>query len=252
MLGSGLGEVIDAVRIKHGLTNVSWHVTTRAGEWVVRLSNPSEQALQIDRYSEAVVLAAVARAGIGPEVFCCDPERHLLITRYAGPTWNASQAEDPANIARMAAVLRRLHALVAPPSVQAIDLDAIVTKYLKTLDHHGVVLDSTATAARARAVQIAAEVKAQVPTLCHNDVHALNVVDDGVLRLIDWEYAGRGEPLFDLASICVYHSYSSAQRQHLLASYLAAPDANAASRLELCCWLFDYIRDLWMAVRELQ
>ena len=69
------------------------------------------------------------------------------------------------------------------------------------------------------------------------------------LRLIDWEYAGVGEPLFDLASVCVYHRYRRSQRERLLSAYAAPSEAVSWQRLELACWLFDYIRDLWMAVQ---
>jgi thiamine kinase-like enzyme len=87
------------------------------------------------------------------------------------------------------------------------------------------------------------------PRLCHNDVHHLNVVGGENLRLIDWEYAGVGEPLFDLASVCVNHGYRKSQRERLLAAYGESSSAINWQRLELACWLFDYIRDLWTAVR---
>jgi hypothetical protein len=37
----------------------------------------------------------------------------------------------------------------------------------------------------------------------------------------------------------------------LLAAYCDIADFEAHRRLELCCWLFEYVRDLWLAVREL-
>jgi hypothetical protein len=47
----------------------------------------------------------------------------------------------------------------------------------------------------------------------------------------------------------VYHRYRKPQRERLLSAY-AAPAADINwQRLELACWLFDYIRDLWLAVR---
>src|SRR5207244_398033 len=40
------------------------------------------------------------------------------------------------------------------------------------------------------------------PVLCHNDLLAANILDDGAqVWLVDWEYAGIGHPLFDLAGI---------------------------------------------------
>ncbi|HEY6640680.1 choline/ethanolamine kinase family protein [Povalibacter sp.] len=250
--GIDLGRIDSVERIKHGLTNDSWLVRSDAGSFVVRNSNTSEDSLQINRRSEALILEAVARAGIGPEVICCDPARHLLVTRYAGTTWTEAHALDQANIGRVAALLRRLHAVKPPPGIQIVDLGSVVHGYLRTLDEHGRTMESDHSQLRARADQIASFLRAEPELrLCHNDIHALNIVDDGTLRLIDWEYAGLGERMFDLASICVYHRYSKLQREQILDGYLDAPDPLAWHRLELCCWLFDYVRDLWTAVREL-
>jgi thiamine kinase len=104
---------------------------------------------------------------------------------------------------------------------------------------------------RDRAQQVALKLRENsAATLCHNDVHHLNVTDDGNLRLIDWEYAGVGQRLFDLASVCVYHNYDKLQREQLLSAYTSLTELTTWHRLELACWLFDYVRDLWMAVRE--
>ena len=73
----------------------------------------------------------------------------------------------------------------------------------------------------------------------------------GEPMLIDWEYAGSGDPAFDLASVCVYHRYGPAQRSLLLDAYGAAGRGVDAGRLGRACWIFEYVRDLWTAVRGL-
>src|SRR5262249_25525140 len=41
---------------------------------------------------------------------------------------------------------------------------------------------------------------------CHNDLLNANFIDDGVdLWLVDWEYAGMGDPLLDLGNFAVNH-----------------------------------------------
>lgn len=248
------GKVVGTERIKHGLTNESWLVTTDHDMFVVRISNASEQSLQINRASEALILGAVAEAGIGPEVLLCDPARRLLVTRYLGATWAEEDAMYGDNIARVATTLRRLHALAPPPGLHSVDLLAVIDGYLKTLDENSVYTSGTTRVMRARAREIAEMLQRDsISRLCHNDVHALNIVDTrNGLRLIDWEYAGLGERMFDLASICVYHNYGKNQREHLLLAYTAVSDRIGTHRLELACWLFEYVRDLWEAVRALQ
>jgi thiamine kinase len=248
-LDLGTGAIRSVEPIKHGLTNRSWLVTTEADRVVVRISHQSEADLLIDRHSETAVLQLVARADIGPEVVGADFGHGVLVTRYLGATWTESDAHVPENIDRLAALLRRLHSLQASADVRAVDLASTARGYLRTLDQRGVRSGLTLPALRECADETAMQLrKGATPSLCHNDVHHLNIVDGAGLRLIDWEYAGVGEPLFDLASVCVYHRYRRSQRERLLSAYAAPSEAVSWQRLELACWLFDYIRDLWLAV----
>jgi thiamine kinase-like enzyme len=250
-LDLGAGRIRDIEPIKHGLTNRSWLVSTDADRFVVRLSDvEAAEELQIDRNSEAIVLHHVARAGIGPEVLRCDPVRGILVTRYLGATWSEQDAQSDYNIGRLAHLLQGLHALDIPAGVRAVDLGATVDGYIRTLLERGTDSGLALPALRECADETASQLRQDSkPRLCHNDVHYLNIVGSDPLRLIDWEYAGVGEPLFDLASVCVYHRYRKPQRERLLMAYGAPSDAINPQRLELACWLFEYIRDLWTAVR---
>lgn len=249
-LDLGAGAIRDIEPIKHGLTNRSWLVSTDNDRFVVRISDASAQDLQIDRNSEAAVLRIVERTGIGPEVLRCDPERGILVTRYLGATWRERDAHSLDNIEQLASLLRRLHELDVPSNVRAVDLASTVRGYTRTLQERGTHSGLTSPAVLDCADKAAMQLSKGSPScLCHNDVHHLNVVDGVTLRLIDWEYAGVGEPLFDLASVCVYHRYRKPQRERLLTVYAATSVPVSWQRLELACWLFDYIRDLWMAVR---
>lgn len=255
-LGLDRAAVTGVMQIKHGLTNQSWLVHAGAETAVLRLGNTAPEVLQIDRDSEARILSAAAAAGIGPFVLHCDPDRHVLVTRYLGPTWSFEDAGKERNIARLAVLLQRLHHLAPPAALRRIDLGATVQGYLRTLDEHAAAGGLARQPLRNRAQQVAACLhRDAILRLCHNDVHHLNIVevaDTDALRLIDWEYAGIGEPMFDLASVCVYHRYDRSQSQHLLAAYLSGEAAPATwHRLELACWLFEYVRELWTAVREL-
>ena len=242
-------------RLKHGLTNESWLVTAGDAAVVVRLSNRQSDALQIDRDSEALVLRAVADAGIGAPVLCCDPERRLLVTQHLpGRTWSIRDARVPENVERLMRLLHALHALPPPSGVQRVDLRQVVTGYWNTLMSRGLSARVGSPKVRERAREFIATLDADADAcLCHNDVHHLNVIDShGRLRLVDWEYAGVGDPYFDLAGVCCYHAFSDASRRELLNAYLGHHSTAAFDRLQRMCWVFNYIRDLWFAVREME
>ena len=59
-----------------------------------------------------------------------------------------------------------------------------------------------------------------IPTLCHNDMLPANVLDDGQrMWIVDWEYAGMGHPLFDLAGFSANCGFSEEQDVEFLTSY---------------------------------
>ena len=47
---------------------------------------------------------------------------------------------------------------------------------------------------------------------CHNDLLNANFIDDGArIRIIDWEYAGMGDPFFDLGNFSINHELTDAE-----------------------------------------
>lgn len=250
VLQQPVAAVTESSRIKGGLTNESWLVKAGGQQVVVRLSNADERSLRIDRRSEQRVLEAVEQAGIGAAVLYSNPQERVLVTRYIpGRTWTREDTLLERNIRHLAVLLQRLHALPIPVGVAQTDLPGIVEGYWSTLDARGLEdppgpLNRDEVRKLARALSDGA-----VRRLCHNDVHHLNLVDTGRLWLLDWEYAGIGDPCFDLASICCYHDYPEAERRLLLQHYYGRECDAAYARLELACWLFDYIRQLWIVVR---
>jgi thiamine kinase-like enzyme len=250
-LGIAHEAILSCEPIKHGLTNESWLVRTKHDDVVVRISNAHENSLQIDRESEALVLATVGEAGIGPEVILCEPANRVLVTRYLGDTWAEAEATTEENIQRLGQLFRRLQRISPPLGVRRVELNESLEGYFRTLKERGVQPALVTKSLSERALQVALKLKENsAATLCHNDVHHLNITDDGRVRLIDWEYSGVGQRLFDLASVCVYHKYDKLQREQLLSAYTSLTELTMWHRLELACWLFDYVRDLWMAVKE--
>jgi len=235
-------------RIEGGLSNRSWCLDANGERWFVRLGHPQAARLGVERGSECVVLRAVAAAGLAPGVHVCEPADGLLVTRFIdGRTWSAADARTPANLGRVAASMRRLHELPVPHGVREIDYGrqaGHLAAALQDLGQTGVVLARRAATAFARIGD-----GGHATALCHNDLHHLNLIDDGArLWLVDWEYGGCGNPLFDVASFLALHDLGPGPTEVFLEAYGRLPDSGR-DLLDDARWLFDYVQWLWYRSR---
>jgi thiamine kinase-like enzyme len=234
--------------IEGGLSNEAWRLDAPQGAWFVRRGHPHADRLGVDRPSECAVLRSVAAAGLAPEVLACEPATGLLVTRFIeGATWSAADVRREVNLRRVAAALRRLHTLPVPDGVHEVDYERQaqhLAASLPTADDATVVLHAGAAEAfrRIRARRFPR-------TLCHNDLHHLNMLDDGQrLWLVDWEYGGCGNPLFDVASFLALHELGPVPTEVFLDAYGWPPSADGGL-LDDARWLFDYVQWLWYQSR---
>jgi aminoglycoside phosphotransferase (APT) family kinase protein len=172
----------------------------------------------------------------------------LLVTRFIdGRSWTAADAQRTGNLRRVAERLRQLHVLPVPPGVHEVDYERQADRLTATLPEG----DATTALLAERAAAAFARIGdgGHTSALCHNDLHHLNLLDDGEqLWLVDWEYGGRGNPLFDVASFLTLHDLGPAPTEVFLDAYGRLPAADR-SHLEDARWLFDYVQWLWYRSR---
>lgn len=251
--------------IRGGLSNHAWKAERGGRHWFVRLGGPDSTKLGVNRESECALLSVVSKAGLAPPVIACDAGNGLLVTPFvSGGPWTREDARSSRNVERLARCLRVLHGLPAPSDVRDLDFRAQARRLEAELEAaRGThTSDSGADADELRgtddrtmtdrAVRAAAESAFEVlasrepaRAVCHNDVHHLNVLDDGErLWLVDWEYGGLGDPIFDLASFACQHEFTAGERQALLEAY-AGTCVVPVESLEAACIAFDYVQWLW-------
>jgi thiamine kinase len=231
-------------RLTGGLSNQAWRVEHGGQAWLARLGYADAERLGVNRHSECALTAVVAAAGFAPDVLACDPPTGLLVTRYIdGRTWQASDATEPRNLARVGSLLARLHTLPPAPGIA-------VVSYAEQARHLASTIpasDPTVAVLRHRADQAFERIEQREPrrALCHHDLHHLNFVDTGArLWLVDWEYGGVGDPLFDVAGFLALHELGAAETDLLLGAYGAGASIDRGV-LEEAQWAFDYVQWLW-------
>lgn len=251
--------------VRGGLSNHAWKAERGGHSYFVRLGGPDSTKLGVDRDSECALLAVVSEAGLAPPVIACDPANGLLVTPFvSGGPWTREDARAPRNVERLARCLRMLHGLPIPVGVHDVDFRAQARRLEAELEaaQCGQCTDSGVVdgrwpgredardverAVRAGAAAAHAMLARREPAraICHNDLHHLNVLDDGErLWLVDWEYGGLGDPIFDLASLACQHEFTAVERLALLEAYAGATVVPVES-LDAACIAFDYVQWLW-------
>ena len=219
-----------------GITNHNFVV--HAGEpvqgYVARLCEP-QPLLGIDRRNERVCQEAAGALALAPEVV--HHEDGLLISRLIeGRTLTAADLREPAVLDRLAALLRRLHgswdALVG--EVLYFCPFQVIRTYASTARRLGAELPDDLDSMLEGARRISRRIAPFRPVLCHNDLLPANLIDDGQrLWLVDWEYAGVGNPLFDLANVSANAGLAEDHEAGLLAAYRETAEADPRDLAEL-------------------
>lgn len=234
-------------KVMHGVTNLVVRLRIGTEHFAVRAPRLDDADLQVDRHSECVAIGTAAAAGLGPEVVTCDPQSGVLITRWCeAEAWTPAQAIHAQRAELIASVLRRLHRLPPPAQVRTLDLDAILRAYWTKLAPQLDTLPRDMQRLHDKAMELLGRRDIADLRLCHNDLHCHNIVGVADVRLLDWEYSGLGEPLFDLASYSQSNDLPMAEQRVLLEAYGATQETH--DRFQSECQLFDWTCALWLAV----
>jgi thiamine kinase-like enzyme len=216
-LGTRVGE---PVPLSGGITNRNYRVVFGARDYVVRLPGKDTALLGIDRNAERLAAGQAARLQIGPALAFTDGECFVTEFAQGQPIEAPALAGDPAPVAR---ALRAFHGsgLALPVRFWVPEL---LERYAVTVAQRGGELPEAYRGAQELVAQIAQALPLTEPVPCHNDLLAANLLaTPGGTLLVDWEYAGMGHRLFDLANLAVNNEFGEAATEHLLEAYFGAP-----------------------------
>jgi len=247
---AAIGDLTAGARIvaelAGGPASNSYLIERGADRWVLRIDNELPAALGLDRGAEAVVLAHIYKedAGddcFGPRLEFVDVEQGIQLTRYIpGRAWTAADLDDHDKLVRLARLLRRLHsASVAGKPFALRDRVA----------HYARSIGTAEASALAEEVGVLLEPSATTDTcLCHNDLVCANIIEGDRLYLVDWEYAGVGDPFFDLATVVQHHELSDEAATAFLRAYAGRVRDADLRRLDSYRELYARLLVLWQFV----
>lgn len=229
-----------------GLTNLVF----KAGDLCLRIPGKGTEEY-INRANETVAAREAAKAGVSPEVLHAEAGTGVMVTRFIAGAQTMSPEkfrERPGSPARAGEAFRKLHNSGAVFPFR-FELFAMIDDYLKVLStkdvalpagYHDVVreADSVRSALAAHSLPLVA---------CHCDPLCENFLDTGErMWIVDWEYSGMNDPLWDLGDLSVEGKFDADQDEELMRAYFGG-EARPAERGRVVIYkaMCDLLWTLW-------
>jgi len=249
----GIGEAGEIARLG-GLTNLVYRVDSDKGPICLRLPGKGTEEY-IDRKVEKVNAQAAASAGVSPEVLHFDAAG-VMVTRYVADTVTMDPAAFKARAgapARAALAFRQLH--VSGETFEfRFELFSMIDDYLKILATKDVDLPEGYhdVVGEAEAVRAALERNPAPLAPCHCDPLCENFLDTGErMWIVDWEYSGMNDPMWDLGDLSVEAGFDAAQEQEMMAAYFdGAPPRSQWGRMVIYKAMCDLLWTLWGLIQH--
>jgi thiamine kinase-like enzyme len=247
LLGPRTGTV---EQLRRGVTNRSFKVDFSGAYYVVQLAGPGSERLGIDREVECAANKRAGELEIAPTVAAMLHEPACLVTHFIdGRQPSAEELARPAELARVARALRAMH---ESGERLAADFNPFRTieAYTDGAAEAGVEIPGDRKARRGqlrKAEKALGARKRAEPAPCHNDLLTNNFMIDGDRLVIsDWEYAGMGDPYFDLGNFAAGNELDAAAEESLLDAYFGEPPtAQQRATLRLMRFASDTREGMW-------
>ena len=179
--------------LKKGLTNKNYLLKTEKESYVLRV--PQADSIQIvNRHNETLALQAIQDSNIDVETIYYDESSGYKVTVYLPDALTYQESNDPYKIEKTAQLMKQFHSLN-----KTIDIDFEPIALLKKYQSHiqSPLYDLSGYTHVVEEIQQLNNPK----ILCHNDWVDGNILfTDTRTYLIDYEYAGNNDPLFDVMS----------------------------------------------------
>ncbi len=243
------------IRRLGGLTNLVYRVGTGGRSVIVRIPGPGT-AEYIDREVELYNARVAADAGVSAPVLWGDGAGGVMISDCIEgivtmtPDLFGSRAGSPV---RAGVALRALHRADQPFQFR-FDQFAMIDEYLTILSGKDIELPDGygEIVAAAQPVKRALEENPAPLAPCHCDPLCENFLDDGQrMWIVDYEYSGMNDPMWDLGDLSVEAGFDGAQDMEMLNAYFGQPpEPGQVGRMVIYKAMCDLLWTLWGLIQH--
>lgn len=238
-----------------GLTNRTYKLIFPENQlFVVRIPGEGTEEL-IVRKDEKVSTELACRLDIDAELLYFG-EDGTKVTRYIrdAVTMSSETMREESHIRQAAEIFCKLHNSNADTGVP-FEVFEMAQGYEKIIRKNAVTMYEDYEQIKTKVMKIKEEVDTvcqirKVP--CHNDALCENWIMSGNQRmyLVDWEYAGMNDGIWDLADVSIEADYNHAMDELFLTAYFGAVPTEADWKHFMANKLYvDYLWTLWAKTR---
>ena len=238
-----------------GLTNLVFRIDTGKDRYVLRIPGKGTEEY-IDRVVEIHNARIAAQADVSADVIYADTATGVMLTRHIDGIVTMTPDEFGSRqgaASRAGRALKQMHEWPAAFEFR-FELFSMIDDYLAILDERKAELPE-GYAEVVEFAQPVREVLARNPAVlapCHCDPLCENFLDSGErMWIVDWEYSGMNDPLWDLGDLSVEASFTAAQDMEMLRAYCGGEPSQAqVGRMVIYKALCDLLWTLWGLIQH--
>ena len=205
--------------IKGGLTNQNFLVQENSKKFFVRLGDDIPEH-NISRSKELIASNAAAEIGLSPAVIY-NTKGVLILEYIEGAMLSNDSIVD--KLESIISLIKKIHSEMSKKlyghSVNFGAFDAI-KRYAKLLKNHKSSYTQLLPSLLFQVDKLEINTSPYDIVFCHNDLIFTNFLDDeDRLWIVDWEYSGFNNPLFDLGDFASHCNFSENKEIFLLENY---------------------------------
>ena len=250
-------EEIKEVYPVGGMTNKNYKAFINNKAYIVRIPGAGTSSM-INREEEMINSNLAAKEGIDSKVLFFDEKTGIKIAEFieGAETLNPATAKRKENMELVVRLLKTLHN-------SKIDMKNYFNVFEKIEEYENLVkkvngnLFSDYYCIKKRVVDLEKVLKDYgfKITPCHNDTVSENFIKDikNRMYLIDWEYSGLNDPMWDLAAHSIECDFSESDEELFLSLYF---NNNVEEKDKIRILIYkicqDFLWSLWTILKEAQ
>ncbi|MGL4867029.1 MAG: phosphotransferase [Cetobacterium sp.] len=248
---------IDEIEVLGGMTNRNYLVTINNKKYVLRVAGAGTINI-INRYSEKRNAKEVSKIGVDKELIYFNEETGVKISEYIekAETLNPETSKKKINLFLTSNLLKRLHTSnikfenrfnvfdeIKKYESLIKNKEVIYTKYKNYLENREHIFN----------LEKILKKNGMIIVACHNDTVPENFIknDKNEIFLIDWEYSGMNDPMWDLAAHSLECNFSQKEESVFLENYFEK-NIKREGLLRIECYkvLQDFLWSIWTILKE--